>query len=329
MNIYDIAERSNVSVATVSRVINGTAKVSDKTKKRVLDVIDRTGFTPNAFARGLNYNSMGLIGVLCTDFGDAFYSKAVASLDQILHDNNLNSLLFSTGYSVTEKKRGLNDLVSKNVDAIILIGTVFKEEKNEHIADAAKKVPIFMLNEVVDIPNVYCVKCDERKAAKEAVISLIKAGYKSPLYIYEKPSYGNIEKIKGYKEGLEAYKIKPDEELLLSINETGSKSKLLIKQYMMQLSKKIDAVFTSNDILAIYSIKAMSELGIKIPVIGFNNSQVAELVTPELTSVDNSLDEMCKLIVTRLVEVLAGDTPPKKTFLSGKIVYRDSFKGCR
>ena len=67
MNIYDIANRANVSIATVSRVINNSPKVSEKTRKKVLDIVDELGFTPNAFARGLGLNTMKTIGILCSD----------------------------------------------------------------------------------------------------------------------------------------------------------------------------------------------------------------------------------------------------------------------
>ena len=78
MNIYDISEKAGVSIATVSRVLNGNANVSEKTRKKVLDVMERYGYTPNAFARGLGLNSMKTIGLLCTDSSNIFQAKANA-----------------------------------------------------------------------------------------------------------------------------------------------------------------------------------------------------------------------------------------------------------
>lgn len=325
-DIYEVAKKSGVSTATVSRVINGNPKVNSETRERVLSVIKETGFVPNAFARGLNFNSMGLIGVLCTDFGDAFFSQAVSYVEKYLRKNDLSAMLVCTGYTLEGKKKGLGQLVNKNVDAIILIGTVFQEGHSEYIAEIAGNIPVFTVNSVLDFPNVYSVKCDERRAAKDVVAALVAKGYRSPLYLYENPSYGNTEKIEGFKEGLKEAGIVPDKELIVSLKETSKSVVPVICSFLKQHAGRVDAIFTSNDALAVYAMKAQSQANVCLPVIGFNNSSIAELVTPELTSVDNMLEEMCKITVEHLVDVQMGVVkPPRVTVLSGRIVHRDTF----
>ena len=85
VNIYDVAKLSGVSIATVSRVVNGSTKVSEKTRRKVLDVMEQCGYTPNVFARGLGLDSMKTIGILCPDISDAFIAQAVAFLEERLH----------------------------------------------------------------------------------------------------------------------------------------------------------------------------------------------------------------------------------------------------
>ena len=82
MNIYDIANRANVSIATVSRVINNSPKVSEKTRKKVLDIVDELGFTPNVFARGLGLNTMKTIGILCSDPSDIYVAGALSCFEK-------------------------------------------------------------------------------------------------------------------------------------------------------------------------------------------------------------------------------------------------------
>ena len=326
VDIYEIAARCGVSIATVSRVINGSPRVNSATKEKVLSVIKETGFVPNAFARGLNFNSIGLIGVLCTDFGDAFFSQAVSYIEKNLRKNDLNAMLVCTGYTLEGKKKGLEQLVNKNVDAIVLIGAVFKEEHNEHIAEVAKKIPVFTVNSSMDYPNVYSVKCDERQAIREVVAVLTNKGYRMPLYLYENPLYGNAEKIEGFREGLLDAGIQPEDEMLVSLGQTSKKVVPLIRDYILTHKESIDAVLTSNDALAIYTVKAMRGLGVKFPVVGFNNSSVAEMATPELTSVDNMLEEMCRITVDNLTDVLAGKRKPSQiTVLTGRLVHRETF----
>lgn len=82
MNIYDIADMAGVSIATVSRVVNGSPNVSEKTKKKVLDVIEKADYTPNVFARGLGLDSMKTIGILCPDISDLYMAEAVSALEK-------------------------------------------------------------------------------------------------------------------------------------------------------------------------------------------------------------------------------------------------------
>ena len=85
MNIYDISEKAGVSIATVSRVLNGNSKVSDKTRKKILAVMEETGYQPNVFARGLGLNTMNTVGVMCADSSDMVLASAVYHVEQVLH----------------------------------------------------------------------------------------------------------------------------------------------------------------------------------------------------------------------------------------------------
>ena len=100
MTIYDISEKAGVSIATVSRVLNGSSSVSEKTKQKVLDVINQCEYTPNAFARGLGLNTMKTIGVMCADSSDLYLAKAIYYIEQKLRVNGYDSILCCTGYDL-------------------------------------------------------------------------------------------------------------------------------------------------------------------------------------------------------------------------------------
>lgn len=97
MNIYDIADMAGVSIATVSRVVNGSPNVSEKTKKKVLDVIEKADYTPNVFARGLGLDSMKTIGILCPDISDLYMAEAVSALEKKLHEHGYDCILGCSG----------------------------------------------------------------------------------------------------------------------------------------------------------------------------------------------------------------------------------------
>ena len=125
MTIYDISEKAGVSIATVSRVLNGASNVSAKTKQKVLDVIEQYGYTPNAFARGLGLNTMKTIGILCADSSDLYIAKAIYHLERQLHSNGYDSILCCSGYDLSSKKKSMNLLSTKKVDSIILVGSTY------------------------------------------------------------------------------------------------------------------------------------------------------------------------------------------------------------
>lgn len=105
ITIYDISEEAGVSIATVSRVLNDSPKVSRKTKERVLDIIQASGYEPNAFARGLGTGSMKTIGILCADVADIYLANAVSYLERELRKEGFQTVLNCTGYSYEAKKR--------------------------------------------------------------------------------------------------------------------------------------------------------------------------------------------------------------------------------
>ena len=108
MNIYDVSKKAGVSIATVSRVLNGKANVSDKSKSRVLNAMKELDYTPNIFARGLGLNTMKTIGIMCSDSSDAYLANAVYYIEQELRKNGYDSLLCCTGRDIITKKKNLD-----------------------------------------------------------------------------------------------------------------------------------------------------------------------------------------------------------------------------
>ena len=122
INIYDIAEMAGVSIATVSRVVNGSDKVSEKTRKKVMEVIEREGFTPNVFAQGLGLHTMHTVGIMVPDISDLYMSAAVAWLEESLSGHGYDCILGCSGFEQDGKRRHTEMLLSKHVDALIFVG---------------------------------------------------------------------------------------------------------------------------------------------------------------------------------------------------------------
>lgn len=335
ITIYDISQKAGVSTATVSRVLNGSDNVSPSTYEKVMDIIQQYNYIPNAFARGMGLHSLKTIGILCADSSDLFAAKAVYLIEQELQANGYESLLCCTGYNFDNKKNYLNLILSKKVDSIILVGSNFiapTELENSYISEAAQQVPVMLLNASYTHPNVYCTLCDDYAIMYDATATMIEAGISDILYLYNSKSYSGLKKLHGFHDALQGngisnsvkhtafYDGPPDkiEDILAFINQTVGDH------------TAIQGIIASDDALAIGGIKYAQEKGLRIPedisIIGYNNSILSGCCTPMLTSVDNCLEAMVQQLIRTLLQVLAGEEPPKKAIFSGKLIKRQTTK---
>lgn len=331
MTIYDISEKAGVSIATVSRVLNGSSNVSEKTKKKVLDVINQYEYTPNAFARGLGLNTMKTIGIMCADSSDLYLAKAIYYIEQKLRANGYDSILCCTGYDLETKISSMNLLITKKVDGIILVGSNFiyeKENDNKYIADAAAQVPVMLLNADLDTPNVYSVVSDDFTSMYEATLQMLQTGIKDIIYFYNSTSYSGKRKLAGYRAAMEEKKLLTGANLLQFYH--GSHEDIpAMTEHLKKLQEKgmkFHGVIAADDTLALAAVKYAREMRYRIPedfsVLGYNNSMLAVCCEPELTSIDNKLETLCQHLIITLLGVLEGNEMPKKTIFSGEIVKR-------
>ena len=330
MTIYDVSEKAGVSIATVSRVLNGSSNVSAQTRQKVLAVIEACDYTPNAFARGLGLNSMNTIGLLCADSTDLYLANAVYHIEQELRENNYNCILCCTGYKTEDKKKFLNLLVNKKVDSVILVGSNFvadNDSENEYIREAAKLVPILLLNADFDCENVYCSLCDDFKSTMQATSYIIDTGIKDILYLYNSKSFSALRKLSGYQSAL---------------TQRGLPLRMEYMQYFpgnhanlsggadflsdLDSSLKYRAIVAADDNLAIGAVKFAHKNKLAIPedlsIIGYNNSILSTCCEPELTTVDNRLETLCHHIVKTLIGILNNKEMPQKVIFSGELVKR-------
>lgn len=331
MTIYDISKKAGVSIATVSRVLNGSDKVRPATKKKVMEIIEKYDYTPNAFARGMGLHSLKTIGILCADSSDLFLAKAVYYLEQELQANGYESLLCCTGYNLDIKRNYLNLIISKKVDGIILVGSNFigsSEDENQYIKDVSSQVPIMLLNASFDYPNVYSTLCDDYTSMFEATASMINGGIHDIMYLYNSDSYSGTKKLNGFKAAMEKQNIHGFEKLI-HYYDGDSQQLDHISRFVERIAKKgisFHGVIAADDSLAIGSIKYAQKKGLNIPtdlsVIGYNNSMLTNCCTPALTSVDNRLETQTHQLVQTLLGVLSGEEMPKKSVFSGKLIKR-------
>lgn len=331
MTIYDISEKAGVSIATVSRVLNGSSSVSEKTKKKVLDVINRYEYTPNAFARGLGLNTMKTIGIICADSSDLYLAKAVYYIEQKLRANDYDSILCCTGYDLEAKAAAVNLLITKKVDGIILVGSNFIYEEdadNQYVVEAAAQLPLMLLNAALDAPNVYSVISDDFTSMYEATLQMISTGVRDIVYFYNSVSYSGKKKLAGYRAAMEEQGLSAESGLLQFYRGSHEDIPAMTEHLVKLRHQGLDfhGVIASDDTLALAAVKYAKLMGYSIPedfsILGYNNSMLVSCCDPELTSIDNKLETLCQHLITTLMGVLDGNEMPKKTVFSGEIIRR-------
>lgn len=328
MNIYDIAEKAGVSIATVSRVMNGSDKVSEKTRQKILDIMHEEDYTPNAFARGLTFNTMSTVGLLCANVSDPFWGTAVSHLERGFRSKGYDCFLCCAGYELDTRKEYIKLLLSKKVDAIVLVGSTFVDlnmENNQYLFDASKEVPMVLVNGYLDHPNFYCALCDDVEAVCNVTTNLINGGHKDALFLYRADSYSGVHKRKGFVKAFENANIELKPEQILRTGGGIHDVQECLTDYYDN-TYKFNSVIAGDDELGIAAIKMAHKKGLRIPedfsVIGYNNTNVGLCCEPEISTLDNQLELICSDAVEYVMDLLNGNEIPRKTVISAKYIKR-------
>lgn len=333
MNIYDVSKKAGVSIATVSRVLNGNPNVTEKTRQKVRNAMEELDYTPNIFARGLGLNTMKTIGIMCSDSSDTYLANAVYYLEQELRKNDYDAILCCTGKDAETKKKYLDLLISKRVDGIILAGSQFVENEsggdNRYIIEAAREIPIILVNGFLEAENVYSVLCDDKMAVYDATKALINNGHRNIVYLYTSTTYSGMNKLSGYSLALEEAGITPKAAYI----HLCAKNIMRARDYLEWLYKKeapFDAVVTSDDSLAVGAVKFAHRQKLEIPkdieIIGYNNSVLSNCTEPELTSIDSKVEQLSVKAVKLLMQVLCGEHVSNRNTIAADIIKRNTTK---
>lgn len=281
--------------------------------------------------------SAGTIGIICADSSDIFMAKAIYYIERLLRARDYNSVLCCSGYELKNKENALHFLSRQKVDGIILIGSSYVYEQdsdNQYIRDAALSRPIMLLNAVLDNPNVYCIVADDYISMYEAVDYMVESGITDILYFYNSVSYSGRKKLAGYLAAMKLHELTPQREFYSGSNEDIPAMTAMLNQYDAAHSqdgnRPFHGIITADDALALAAVKYAMENGRAIPddlsIIGYNNSFLVHCCEPELTSIDNQLETMCRKLVDILLDVLAHKEARPTTIISGDLITRGTTK---
>lgn len=326
--IYDIAEKANVSISTVSRVFNGSASVSKKTRKKVEKAMEDLNYFPNALARSLVNKSSNTIGVVVSDITNPFFTEVIEGIEDYLASQGFTLFLSSSRYMVDKENLYISQLIEKRVDGLILFNTC--TEENSIIGRIKNIVPVVTVQSALTDTN--CVNTSDEEGAYNAVEYLIKQGHKNIaflVYNFENSTIRN--RLKGYFKAHKANGIEVNKEYVLSSDFTPYCGYHMTNEVLDKMPE-VTAIFTYNDQLAVSAYYAIQMRGLKIPddmsIVGYDNIELANLMRPALTTVEQPIYEIGRSAAELIISKIRDQKRLNyhKVFIPTKLIVRDSVK---
>lgn len=303
MNIYDIAREAGVSIATVSRVLNHKASVSPATRARVEQVLAQHNYTPSAIAQGMVSKSLRTVAVLTVDIRFPHYANTAYTIEREFSRRGYDVLLCNTGGDRDTVLRYLRGVVKKQVDGIVLVGSVFNAIcHGEEMRSLLQRAPLVLANGKLDLPNASSVLVDDRQGIGMAVEHLVGRGRRHLFYIQDKYTASAEDKRRGFVEALERAGLDPAGRVFRTHDTLADGMEAA--RAILAGDLPCDAIVCGEDLTAVGALKALLRAGVAVPgqvaVTGYNNSAYAQLCEPPLTTVDNKGEQAARLCVQLL-----------------------------
>lgn len=316
ITIYDVAREAGVSMATVSRVVNGNPNVKPSTRKKVSDVIDRLNYRPNAVARGLASKKTTTVGVIIPDVTNLYFSSLARGIDDIASMYNYNIFLANSDGDTEKEKKVFDTLLAQQVDGVIFMGHQLSEVMKKEIDRVDTPVVLAgTVDETNKIPNIII---DYKQATVETTQLLVDNGNdKVALVGLNIDGAKQDMSLEGYKETLENSGKGFDESFVIRIKPNRN-----ILQEADLASAVLDigatAAVVEDDRLAILLINQLFERGINVPedfeIISSNNSPLLDISRPKLSTVTQPLYDL-GAVAMRLLTKLMNDEETDETHI--------------
>lgn len=341
MNSKEIAKLAGVSRSTVSRVINNYTNVPPDTKEKVLEVIKKYDYVPDASARmlaGVVNKKIGLFVIALNSelngkqvFGSHYLSSLMSSVIDYCNKNDYTVVVSIIGRK-HDYDRASQLFFDQTISGGVFVGVRGDEEEIKYLISKGYKIAIVDQNPDED-PKIYeksiIVNADNYNGAYEATKFLIDMGHKRIAHVMGgKKQYSTTERLRGYRKAIEDSGIELDPALLFQGDFTFNSGYKVTKD-MLRMDSLPTAVFYSDDSMAMGGIQAFTEQKLVIPddisVVGFDDIELAEFLRPSLTTVRQNLQTMAHDAIDGLIKIINGDEPDGKVdTVSVKLIERDS-----
>lgn len=326
--IRDVARRAGVAPITVSRVINNSGYVSERTRRRVEKAITELNYVPNALAQGLRFNKTNVIALVLSDITNPFWTTVARGAEDAASEENYSVILCNTDEDVAKHDKYAQLLLRRQVDGFLLVPVSDAVDTIRFIQQ--QDVSLVILDRQMPGVSVDVVRADSEGGAYELTRYVIELGHRR-IAILSGPEIisTSTQRVAGYKRALQDAHLKVDLELV-SFGSFYQDSGYERTMKLLALSRPPTAIFAGNNFIAIGMMKALYDSGLRIPedmsVVGFDDLPPGLLVQPFLTVADQSAYEMGYRATKLLLERIANSAQPayQEIVLPTQLIIRQS-----
>jgi LacI family transcriptional regulator len=316
ITIKDIARELGLSVSTVSKALSDSYEISEKTKKLVNEYAEKNNYRPNPIAKSLKQGKSKSIGVVVSTIENHFFSQVINGIESIAHSRGYNVIITQTHESYDLEVLNVKHLTFRSVDGILI--SLSTETKNiDHLTALHKKgLPIVLFDRISEDIETHKVIADNYKGAYEGTLNLVRSGYKKIAHITSSPNTSiTRERLAGYKTALSDQGITLNEKYIKYCLHGGRDLEEITNALndLLNMDDKPDAIFTASDRITTNTLRLLREMDVKIPIdialLGFTNTELAQLLNPSLSSVYQPGFEIGKTAVEMLIQLIESKHP--------------------
>lgn len=307
ITIRDVAKLAEVSVATVSAVINNNKYVSPELERRVEAAIEQLNYKPNLVARSLKMQETKTIGLVFSNITSPIWPPLVRTTQNIAQQAGFSTFLVTTDEDSDREKISLQSLLAKRVDGILIAPAV--SDSYEHIQSVARTVPVIALER--QVPGIECFVTNNEAVSYQAVSHLVGHGYqKIGLVTIPSSAPNTAARIVGYRRALNEHGLY-NPNLIREVDFAGNTAFRLAHDLLSNTD--VDAVFTTSQSTAMGVVHAANQLGLSIPnelaIFGYDDVPWMEIISSPLSTTRQPIETIAQRAIRRLLERVEGSEP--------------------
>lgn len=310
ITIYDIAQKLNISVATVSRGLKDNEVVNKQTRKKIFELAEKMGYRSNHFARNLRQQQTHTIGVIVHELNSNFMTSVLAGIEKVTAETGYDIVITHSSESFIKEAANVNNLFHKRVDGLIA-SLSFDTENLDHFEPFVKKgIPVIFFDRVEQDGGSSVVIIDNYKCGYQATKHLIDQGCRRIAHVTSSLKRNvYLDRFRGYRDAISDAGI-PFKEDYLIINDLSEKAGVEAALQILKMNELPDGIFLTNDFVAAVCMRTLKENGLSIPedmaIVGFNNDAIGKLIEPTLTTINYPGIDVGEIAARNLINHLKG-----------------------